>query len=299
LETHLEVLRNSDEIVLAVDGQNGRVVGFISAITDGVLSAFIPFLEVLPEYQKKGIGGELVRRMLLRLKEFYTVDLLCDPELQPYYAQFGMKPATGMMIRNYEKQPGKATSTPAEKDIVSIETARLILRRFKNADLPVIFAYRNDPEVAKYQSWTATGEAELQAFIRDLKTAQPGTPGEWFQFAIELKSTKELIGDCALKVNKEDARQGKIGFTLSRKHQGKGFGTEAVSALLGYAFTKLEMHRIIAVTDCENQASINLLERLGIRREGHFAQSFCRDGNWRDEFQYAILKEEWFQRQKR
>lgn len=178
-----------------------------------------------------------------------------------------------------------------------LETDRMILRQFADSDLSAIFAYRNDPEVAQYQSWTATGEAELRAFIHNLKSLQPGTPGEWFQFAIELKSAKELIGDCALRVNKEDTRQGEIGFTLSRKHQGKGFAAEAVSVLLDCAFTKLGLHRIVAITDCENRASIALLERLGMRREGHFLQSIWNKGEWRDEFQYAILKEEWHQGQ--
>ena len=172
------------------------------------------------------------------------------------------------------------------------------MRRFADCDLPTIFAYRNDPEVAKYQSWTATGEDELREFIRDLKFAQPGTPGEWFQFAVELKATKELIGDCALKVNKEDICQGEIGFTLARRHQGRGFATEAVSMLLDYAFTMPGLHRVIAITDCDNRASIVLLERLDMRREGRFLQSVCNKGEWRDEYSYAILKEEWFRRPK-
>ncbi|MCI0331240.1 MAG: GNAT family N-acetyltransferase [candidate division Zixibacteria bacterium] len=154
-----------------------------------------------------------------------------------------------------------------------LETFRLILRRFADSDLPVLFSYRNDPEVARYQSWSVADKAGLKAFIQDQESLQPGTPGEWFQFAIELKSIKKLIGDCALKISKEDAGQGEIGFTLSRKHQRKGFAAEAVSVLLDYAFAKLELHRILARTDCENVSSIALLERLRMRREGHFLQS--------------------------
>ena len=99
-QTHLRLLANSDHIVLAVDSKTGHVVGFITAITDGVLSAYIPFLEVLPAYQGRGIGSELIRRMLAKLSKLYMVDLLCDAELQPFYARFAMTPATGMMVRN-------------------------------------------------------------------------------------------------------------------------------------------------------------------------------------------------------
>jgi ribosomal protein S18 acetylase RimI-like enzyme len=106
-ETHLRLLGNSDHVVLAVDDVTGNVVGFITAITDDVLSAYIPLLEVLPDYQRRGIGRELVRRMLEKLVPLYAVDLLCEKELQPFYARFGMQPASGMMLRDYERQSGR------------------------------------------------------------------------------------------------------------------------------------------------------------------------------------------------
>ena len=104
--TFLNILENSDEIVLAVDASEGQVVGFITAITDKTLMAFIPLLEVLPSYQGNGIGGELVERMLARLSSFYAIDLMCSAALQPYYQRFGMRPAPGMVVRNYENQSG-------------------------------------------------------------------------------------------------------------------------------------------------------------------------------------------------
>lgn len=104
--THLELLRNSHEAVLALDDSTGRVVGFISAISDDVLSAYIPLLEVLPDYQGRGIGRELVRRMLTRLERFYMVDLMCDPQLQPFYRKLGMTQAVGMVIRNFDRKSG-------------------------------------------------------------------------------------------------------------------------------------------------------------------------------------------------
>jgi len=106
-ETHLRLLAGSDHIVLAVDSETNHVIGFITAITDGVLSAYIPLLEVLPAYQHRGIGQELMQKMLDRLRHLYMVDLLCDQELQPFYEQLGMQPAMGMLIRNYDRQSGK------------------------------------------------------------------------------------------------------------------------------------------------------------------------------------------------
>lgn len=103
--THLRVLEGSDEVVLAVDN-SGKVVGYITAITDGVLAAYIPHLEVLPEWQGRGIGSELVRRMLERLRDLYMIDLMCDSELQPYYERLGFRRSQGMVIRNYDRQSG-------------------------------------------------------------------------------------------------------------------------------------------------------------------------------------------------
>ncbi len=104
-EKLLKLLKQSDYRIVAKDGE--RIIGFITAISDGVLATYIPFLEVLPEYQGKGLGSELVSRMLRELKDYYMIDLLCDENLQPFYDKIGMSKATGMMIRNYENQSGK------------------------------------------------------------------------------------------------------------------------------------------------------------------------------------------------
>lgn len=105
-EVHLAILQGSQAVVLAVEKETGQVVGFINALSDGVLCAFIPLLEVLPAYQGRGIGQELVRRMLALLGDLYAVDVMCDADVQPFYARLGMQPALGMMLRRYERQGG-------------------------------------------------------------------------------------------------------------------------------------------------------------------------------------------------
>lgn len=107
-EMHLKMLKRSFRVVLAIDEHTGQVVGFINAVGDGVLSCYIPLLEVLPSHQNQGIGSELVRRMLDGLKDFYMVDLICDQELQPFYERFGMITRTGMAWRNFDRQSGKS-----------------------------------------------------------------------------------------------------------------------------------------------------------------------------------------------
>ena len=97
-ERHLELLQRSEHVVIARE-ESGRVVGFVTAVGDGVLSAFIPLLEVLPEHQGRGVGTELVRRMLALLEERYMVDLCCDENLAPFYERFGMSRLVGMSLR--------------------------------------------------------------------------------------------------------------------------------------------------------------------------------------------------------
>jgi RimJ/RimL family protein N-acetyltransferase len=153
-------------------------------------------------------------------------------------------------------------------------------------------ASRNDPEVARYQSWESCSEREALDFIREMRSSEPGTPGEWFQFAVELKERGQLIGDCGLKTV-EDGRQAEIGFTLSREHQGKRYASEAVSRLLDYAFGDLALHRVVAIVDKENVPSVALLERLGMNREGSFVQNAWFKGHWTSEYLYAILRDQW------
>ncbi len=104
---HLEILRGSSHVCLALEDE--KVVGFITAISDGVLSAYIPLLEVLPEFQGQGIGHELVQQMLKVLSKLYMIDLLCDENLQSFYAKCGMLESQGMLIRNYKRQSGEST----------------------------------------------------------------------------------------------------------------------------------------------------------------------------------------------
>jgi RimJ/RimL family protein N-acetyltransferase len=175
----------------------------------------------------------------------------------------------------------------------SLLMPRIILRHFQERDLAAFVAYRRDPDVARYQSWMTMSETQARSFIREMGQAEPGVRGAWFQFALELRATGDLIGDCAMQVKEEDDRQAEIGFTLARHFQGQGLATEAVTALLGYAFGTLHLHRVIALVDVRNQPSIALLERLGLRREGHFLQSYWLKGAWIDEYLYALLATEW------
>ena len=90
------------------------MAGFVNMLSDGILTAFIPWLEVLPEYQRQGIGDELMRRVLADTDRFYSVDLVCDAELLPYYARFGMASASGALLRHPAALADLVPADPAD-----------------------------------------------------------------------------------------------------------------------------------------------------------------------------------------
>jgi RimJ/RimL family protein N-acetyltransferase len=182
----------------------------------------------------------------------------------------------------------------ADTGFAHLETPRLVLRRFRPQDAEAFAAYRSDPAVARYQSWQVPfTPVQARRFIAGLADAHPGEPGEWFQFAVELRATGELVGDCAATLQLADERQAQIGYTLAAAHHRRGLGTELVSRLLDYLVDEHDVHRVWASLDPDNVPSVRLLERLGWRREGHLVESYWNGAVWRDDLLYAVLAREW------
>ena len=173
------------------------------------------------------------------------------------------------------------------------ETPRLRVRRFRPHDVQRFVAYRADPEVARYQSWSEYTEELGAALIESMQDAEPGVPGEWYQLALEECTSGGLVGDLALKVDADEPRVAEVGFTLAPAHQGKGYGTEALEALLGFAFETFGLHRVYAVTDARNAPAAAMLERVGFRSEAHFRENVFFKGAWGSELLFAILEREW------
>jgi len=177
-----------------------------------------------------------------------------------------------------------------------LQTDRLILRQFKASDLETFLAYRNDPEVARYQGWEYPYPREKAVvFVQSMITAVPAQ-SNWIQTAIELKATGEMIGDVAFFIRSDDHRQAMIGYSLARPYWGKGYAFEAVLRLLRYLFDELHLHRVGAECDVDNPASWRLLEKLGFRREAHLIENVFYKGAYVSEYHYALLGREWRER---
>ena len=99
-ELHLAHLQSAEMAAVAIDAETRQVVGFATAVGDGLLVAFVPLLEVLPAYRHRGIGTALIRRLLERLEGRYSIDLVCDPEMIGFYERLGATMGSAMMWRD-------------------------------------------------------------------------------------------------------------------------------------------------------------------------------------------------------
>ena len=187
-----------------------------------------------------------------------------------------------------------SASRPRDTAVLTLplDSPRLVLRRLAMTDTDAFTAYRADPLVARYQDWEHVSRSEAATFIRRQRRQVPGVPNRWTQIALALRESDTLIGDCGVFVH-PDAQQATVGITLARAFQGQGYATEALTALFDQLFRDASLHRIAAEVDPRNRPSWRLLERLGMRREGHRRQSTWFKGQWADDYLYALLQEEW------
>jgi RimJ/RimL family protein N-acetyltransferase len=173
-----------------------------------------------------------------------------------------------------------------------IGTERLVLRRFRPSDAETLAAYRSEPDVARYQSWTAPVSLEqARAIVATLAAGDPDQPG-WFQYAIERTADRAHIGEVGVDLH-DNRRRAEIGFTLAPAYQHRGYAGEAVRAVLDHLFRVRGLHKVSAEVDARNAPSARLLERLGFTREGLLRAHTWIKGEWTDDLLYGLLADEW------
>jgi RimJ/RimL family protein N-acetyltransferase len=175
-----------------------------------------------------------------------------------------------------------------------IRTQRLILRPFAPSDLEDLHAFQSLPEVARYLYWAPRDREQVrQALVGMVRGAALISEGDVLALAVVLPPGRTVIGDVILKWSSAEHRQGEIGYVFHPRYGGRGFATEAATAVLRLGFDGLGLHRIIGRIDVRNSASARVLERLGMRREAHFIQNEIVKGEWTDEMVYALTEQEW------
>jgi RimJ/RimL family protein N-acetyltransferase len=152
-----------------------------------------------------------------------------------------------------------------DPDFAPIRTDRLILRRSRPEDAATISAYRSDPDVNRQQGWDRTDPDGVRAEIEEMARRVPGERGGWVQFTVEDGETGRLVGDVGLSPADGEPGVIMVGYTISPAFQARGYATEAIRALVDYAFDTLEADVVRAYASAENIPSIRVAEKVGMQ----------------------------------
>lgn len=117
--------------------------------------------------------------------------------------------------------------------------------------------------------------------------------GDYLRFGIERVDTSALVGTCTLFSLNATCRRAELGYALACAAWGNGFMHEALTSLLSYGFTELNLNRVEADTDPKNHASAKSLKRLGFIREGLLRERWIVDGTVSDTALYGLLQRDW------
>jgi RimJ/RimL family protein N-acetyltransferase len=174
----------------------------------------------------------------------------------------------------------------------TLTTPRTQLRHLEESDIPALFAIFSDPQVMRY--WSSPPMQSLTEASHLWWEIQEGFRSRrLFQWGIVSRETAELLGTCTLFHVDLVHRHAEIGFACARAHWGKGLAREAVSTVIEFAFTSLDLHRFEADADPRNENSLRLLERLGFRHEGCLRERYIVSGEIQDAVLLGLLRSEW------
>jgi [ribosomal protein S5]-alanine N-acetyltransferase len=174
----------------------------------------------------------------------------------------------------------------------TLQTARLLLRPFVESDADAIYALQSNARVLRYWDsppWTEYSRAaEFIAACRKMEEDGSGT-----RFAVETRSGNSFVGWCSIFQWNPVYRSLGIGYCFDEPVWGKGYATEAVRAVLHWAYESLDLNRVEAELDTRNAASARVLEKLGFEREGLRREDCIVSGEVSDSWIYGLLKRDW------
>lgn len=171
---------------------------------------------------------------------------------------------------------------------MELNTARLLLREFRSTDLDVLAAYANSPEMRRYETGLPD-RASAQRFLTQVIAKAAETPREQFCLAVTIPPDDKLIGHISLRIQNPDINEWEIGWAIRWEDWGKGYAAEAAQEMLAFAFHEQNAHRVVAFCHAENLASVKVMEKIGMQKEGRLRQTRWFHERWADELVYAIL----------
>ncbi|EJQ60119.1 GNAT family N-acetyltransferase [Bacillus mycoides] len=173
-----------------------------------------------------------------------------------------------------------------------LETERLLLRELTLLDAEAMFHYFSKESVIRYFGMDSFENIE-QAKTTIQTFRKRNEEGSVFRWGIEKKGTDQLIGTCGFHLINNHHKRAEIGYELDDTYWGQGYATEALQAMLAYGFETLHFIRIAAVVYIENEASRNLLKKIGFQEEGLLRKYMIQNDVAHDTVVYSLLKEDW------
>jgi RimJ/RimL family protein N-acetyltransferase len=175
-----------------------------------------------------------------------------------------------------------------------LKTERLTLRPYVDDDLAALHDLFGRADVCRYLMWEPMDLAATRELLgRRVKQTSIDADGDAILLAVVETSTSRMVGELMLHVTSIESGQGEIGWSLHPDVQGRGLATEGAREVLRAGFGTMRLHRIVAGADPRNDASLRVMEKLGMRREALFVEHAFVKGEWIDEVVYAILASEW------
>jgi len=178
-------------------------------------------------------------------------------------------------------------------DDTVIETPRLRIRRMAKRDKNDMYEYASRDIVTKYLLWRTHSDVEHTKRYIDYVTTLYRS-GEFFDFAIEYRENSKMIGTCGFAAIDEANNAAEVGYVLSPDYWGRGIATEALTAILRFAFCDIGFNRVEARYMVENTASRRVMEKCGMTFEGVYRKKLFVKGSYRDIGVCSILSDEYF-----
>ena len=171
-------------------------------------------------------------------------------------------------------------------------TPRLLLREFRQSDLDSLAAYASQPELRRYEKGLPDRESSHN-FLEQIIRRAAEKPRDHYCLAITVSPVDKVIGHISLNSQNPEINEWEIGWTIRMEDWGIGYASEAAHRMLEFAFHDISAHRVVAFCHEKNTASVRVMEKIGMRKEGYLRQTRWFNDCWVDEFVYAILESDY------
>ena len=173
-----------------------------------------------------------------------------------------------------------------------LETERLKFRAIKKSDFNDIYEYSSNPQTSQYLLWSPHNSLEYTKHFIDIILAKYKC-GDYHDWAITLKENKKMIGTCGFTRIDEQNGTAEIGYVLNPAYWGMGIGTEAAKRVIRFAFEELNMNRVEARFLFGTEASLRVMNKIGMKFEGYIRESLLVKGKYRTVGVSSILRREY------